>query len=159
MDKGSKGAGVTIASMVLSVIMTLVIAVLVMMQCSCQSHRQVIKETDTIGVPMIEVRTEVVHEIERVHDSIYVHDSVSVMAKNDTVYVNRWSTKYVERLKLDTISIQVRDTVPVPTPVIKQKVVKIGEKASEKYSLWGWLAVGAIALVGTWIIYIIMYRK
>lgn len=57
------------------------------------------------------------------HDSIHVHDSIWAERRGDTIFVDRWHTKYVERIKNDTINVSHADTVPVPYPVevVKEK--------------------------------------
>ena len=69
-----------------------------------------------------------------VRDSVWLHDSVSVKERGDTVFVERWHTKFRERLRTDT--------VPVPYPV---------EKLVER-QLTGWqrlrLGLGSAVLIG-----------
>ena len=51
------------------------------------------------------------------HDSIYLHDSVSVTFRYDTLYVERWHTRWRDRniLRTDTVTqTQIRtETVPI----------------------------------------------
>ena len=75
-------------------------------------------------VPVETVRTEKEY-IDRVKvDSVHVRDSVMVLVKGDTVVRERWRVEYKDRLRVDTVSVQVRDTIPVPVPVevIKHKI-------------------------------------
>lgn len=52
-------------------------------------------------------------------DSVWLHDSVFVALTGDTVRIERWRTKFVERLRVDTM-VRVRvDSVPKPYPVEK----------------------------------------
>ena len=44
-------------------------------------------------------------------DSIAIRDSVSVIARHDTVFIERWRNHYVERWRVDTVAAVRRDTV------------------------------------------------
>lgn len=74
-------------------------------------------------VPVETVRTEYVYKTDSFiqRDSIYQHDSVWVQAKGDTMLIEKWHTKYVDRwreqLRIDSF-IKV-DSVQVPYPVEK----------------------------------------
>ena len=48
-------------------------------------------------VPVIEHHTDTLIKTNVQRDSVYVHDSVTVTQKGDTVLMDRWHTKYVER--------------------------------------------------------------
>ncbi len=54
-----------------------------------------------------------------VRDSIYVHDSIYIHEKGDTVFVDRWHNKYVDRFLHDTVYNSVMDSVPVTVYVDK----------------------------------------
>jgi len=72
-------------------------------------------------IPLESVRTEVRDNYLR--DSIYLHDSVYVRNAGDTVWVERYSYKYIDRIKQD--SIHIHDSIPVPYPV---EIVKFTNK-------------------------------
>ena len=63
-------------------------------------------------VPVIEHRTDTVIKTHQRLDSIYVHDSTYIHERGDTVWVERWHTRWRDRLLLDTIYEAVHDTVP-----------------------------------------------
>lgn len=104
------------------------------------------------------VRTDTTYITRHERDSIHVHDSTHVSEKQrgDTVFVevSKWRTKYVERLKHDTIFIARHDTVPHPYPVIQevpapltwwqQMLQRIGLGALA--SMFGWIAWMVIKL-------------
>jgi hypothetical protein len=71
-------------------------------------------------VPIIEHHTDTLIKTNVQRDSVYVHDSVTVTQKGDTVLMDRWHTKYVEKQVHDTLYIAKNDTVPQPYPVIKE---------------------------------------
>ena len=62
-------------------------------------------------------------------DSIYQRDSVYLYSKGDTVFREHFNVKYREFYHRDTLNIVRSDSVRVPYPVVKDKVV---------YSLHWW---------------------
>ena len=90
----------------------LLIALMAALLSGCRS-------TKYITVP--EVHTDTLYQARIEKDSIWLHDSVFVnqWQSGDTVYLTsyKWQTKYVERLRLDTIYRARVDSVPVPVPV------------------------------------------
>ena len=76
--------------------------------------------TTTKYVPVIEHHTDTLIQTNLQRDSIYVHDSIMVSQQGDTVRIDRWHTKYVEREVHDTLYQAVHDSIPQPYPVIKE---------------------------------------
>ncbi len=74
----------------------------------------------TIHVPVetISTRIEYCDRFER--DSIYIHDSVSFVQKGDTVWLEKWHTRYRDKLFRDTTYINKVDSVAIPYLVEKQ---------------------------------------
>jgi hypothetical protein len=76
--------------------------------------------TTTKYVPVIEHHTDTLIQTKVQHDSIYINDSTVITEKGDTVKIEKWHTKYVEKQVHDTLYIAKNDTVPQPYPVIKE---------------------------------------
>ena len=76
--------------------------------------------TTTQYVPVIEHKTDTLIVTKHQHDSIHVHDSIMVSEKGDTVRIEKWHTKYIEKQVHDTTYVSKTDTVPQPYPVIKE---------------------------------------
>lgn len=76
--------------------------------------------TTTKYVPVIEHRTDTLIKTNLQHDSVYVHDSIMVSQQGDTVRIDRWHTKYVEKQVHDTTYISKTDSIPKPYPVIQE---------------------------------------
>lgn len=76
--------------------------------------------TTTKYVPVIEHRTDTLIQTNLQHDSIYVHDSIMVSQQGDTVRIEKWHTKYVEREVHDTTYISKTDSIPKPYPVVQE---------------------------------------
>lgn len=68
-------------------------------------------------VPIIEHHTDTLIKTNVQRDSVYVHDSVTVTQKGDTVLMDRWHTKYVEKQVHDTTYVSKIDSIPTPYPV------------------------------------------
>lgn len=102
-------------------------------------------KTKTVVVTVPEVRTDTTYITKQQRDSIWLHDSiyVSEKQKDDTIflYQEKWHTKYIEKLRTDTIYEHKVDSVGVPYPV---------EVKVEKQLNW-WqktrMNVGTIALI------------
>lgn len=79
----------------------------------------------TVYVPVETVRTDTLMVAHIVTDSVYVdrytHDSVYIHEKGDTVWFEKWHTRYVDRWRdrvtHDTIYKSRTDSVPVVLPV------------------------------------------
>lgn len=76
-------------------------------------------------VPVVEHRTDTMYQSIVQHDSIVQKDSIHIKEQGDTVRIERWHTKYIERHMHDTIREVSHDTVPHPYPV---EVIKKEEK-------------------------------
>ena len=76
--------------------------------------------TTTQYVPVIEHKTDTLIVTKHQHDSIHVHDSIMVSEKGDTVRIEKWHTKYVEKQVHDTLYQSKTDSIPVPYEVVKE---------------------------------------
>lgn len=73
-------------------------------------------------------------------DSIYQHDSVFIRERADTVLVERWHTKWRDRVIHDTLYMSKADTIRVPVPVERKLT-----KAERTYITIGKWSVGVVA--------------
>ena len=80
--------------------------------------------TTTKYVPVPEYHTDTVRIVQHERDSIYLSDSIYVsdFVRDDTIYktVERWRTKYIERMTHDTLYQSKVDSIPYPVEVIKE---------------------------------------
>ena len=76
--------------------------------------------TTTQYIPVIEHKTDTLIQMKVVHDSIYINDSTVVTEKGDTVRIEKWHTKYIEKQVHDTTYVAKHDSIPVPYEVIKE---------------------------------------
>ena len=65
--------------------------------------------TKYVEVPVVHNDTTIVTKHQR--DSIWMHDSIMVSEKGDTVRIEKWQTKYVEKQVHDTTYIAKVDTI------------------------------------------------
>jgi hypothetical protein len=71
-------------------------------------------------VTVEKVRNDTTFITKLVKDSVWLHDSVLVREKGDTVRIEKWHTKYIEKVRVDTSYVATHDTIPQPYPVIKE---------------------------------------
>ena len=88
------------------------IAMMVMMYlCSCTTTRVVTVE---------KVKTDTTYITKHQRDSVWLHDSIHVTERGDTIRIEKWHTKYIEREVHDTLYRAKTDSIPVPYEVIKE---------------------------------------
>lgn len=84
--------------------MTLMLMVLcVLMMCSCKSQERVVTVYSHTTDTLIQTKVE--------RDSIYARDSIYVRDRGDTVWIERWHTRWRERLLADTVYVAKCDTL------------------------------------------------
>lgn len=85
--------------------------------------------TTTKYVPVPEYHTDTVRIVQHHRDSIYLSDSIYVsdFVRDDTVYktIERWRTKYIERMSHDTLYQSKTDSIPYPVEVTKEVPAKL----------------------------------
>lgn len=79
--------------------------------CSC---------TTTKYVEVEKVRIDTTYITQHQRDSIWMHDSILVREKDDTVWFEKWHTKYIEKQIHDTLYSASHDTIPVICEVEKE---------------------------------------
>jgi hypothetical protein len=100
--------------------MLFAVAFLALLMYSCKSIEY---------VPVIEkeVHHDSIYFTKVQRDSVWLHDSISVKEKGDTIRIEKWHTKYIEREMHDTIYQAKRDSIPVPYEVIKEVPAKLSK--------------------------------
>jgi len=73
--------------------------------------------TTTKYVTVPEYHTDTLIQTKLQKDSVWLHDSTYIHDNGDTVLVEKWHTKYKEKLVHDTTYISKTDTIPKPYPV------------------------------------------
>lgn len=124
----------------------IVVFILCLFLCGC---------TTTKYVEVEKVRIDSTYITKHQRDSIWLHDSVFVKDKGDSVWVERWHTKYIEKQIHDTLVQATHDTIPV--------ICEVEKEVPAQLSSWqkllikaGYLALAALIAC---IIYIIIKIK
>ena len=101
----------SICHIVMMILMFLVVLAVMAMCSSC---------TTTQYIPVPEYHTDTLIVTQHQRDSIWMHDSIRVTEKGDTVRIEKWHTKYVEKQVHDTTYVSKTDSIPQPYPVEKE---------------------------------------
>lgn len=99
--------------------------------CSCKTVSPCIQETITIDSVRVEYKLDSVYLYER--DSVFVHE------KRDTVFVERWKTRYKDVLKIQ------RDTVMDTKTEVQVQRVEVTPRFA-KFCYW-WFGISAFLLI------------
>ena len=124
----------------------LVILVVVLM-AGCKTKERV--------VTVEKVRNDTTYITKHQRDSVWLHDSIHVTEKGDTIRIERWHTKYIEKATHDTLYQATHDTIPQPYPV---------EKLVERELTW-WqqtrmhLGEALLAIAGIAVVVFVVRRK
>ena len=97
--------------------------------------------TTTRYVPVEHHTTDTLRITQHQRDSIWLHDSIHVSEKGDTIRIEKWHTRYIERLSHDTLYQSVRDSIPVPYEVIKEVPAKLSSLQT------GLMVIGLISIL------------
>ena len=124
----------TVGDMLMGFILGLIVCLLITMCSSC---------TTTKYVPVVEHKTDTLVVNKLQIDSIYRYDSISVRDKGDTVWVERWHTRWENHLARDTVYISRTDSVPV--------VVNVEKHVAQPLAWWKqwlmWIGVTSLAFL------------
>ena len=67
-------------------------------------------------IPVETIKHDSIYITQHQRDSIYLHDSIFHKEKGDTILIEKWHTKYIEKQVHDTLIQIERDTIPQPYP-------------------------------------------
>lgn len=123
---------------VILIVSAILMTAVVMMCHSCKQY-----------IPVKEVHTDTLYQSRVERDSIYLHDSVHIKERGDTVFYERWHTKYVDKLRIDTLYQSRTDSIPVPYEVIKK----------EKYTPTFVKVLAWVGAIGIFLFFVIIIKK
>lgn len=131
-DRRESESGEVIKQIVKTLLVCLAFALLGWLLTGC---------TTTKYMPVIETHTDTLIHTVHHRDSIHVTDSTVIREKGDTVFVDRWHTRWHDRTLHDTIYQARHDSIPVP--------YKVTEYVERKRSTmeWGLILIGVVALM------------
>ena len=110
---------------------------------SCKSKERIVTVTDT------EYRDRIV----ATHDTAIIRDSVLVAIRGDTVFKEKYLSRYVTRYVHDTLSVILRDSVAYPVEV-PAKLSKSQQYRIEHYARHVALLLMLLSASVSYIIYI-----
>ena len=94
-------------------IVGVVVLVCLMLMSSLFSGCKTITKTEVVEKVRIDTLKETIWQ----KDSVWIHDSIYIHQKGDTVLVEKWHTKWMERLLTDTVYQSKIDSIPYPVTV------------------------------------------
>ena len=103
--------------------------------------------TTTKYVEVERIRTDTTYITKWQKDSVWLHDSIHIKERGDTVMIERWHTKYVEKQVHDTTYVATHDTIPQPYPIETIKMVEKELSWWQKLRLWIG-NIGLLAILG-----------
>lgn len=116
--------------------MLVAVAVLALMMCSCKS-------IEYVPVVEHEVHHDSIYFTKIQKDSVWLHDSILIKDRGDTVTIEKWHTKYVEKQVHDTTYVAKVDSIPVPYEVTKYVEKKLS-KTQKALMIIGIIALMAV---------------
>jgi hypothetical protein len=105
--------------------------------------------TKVVTVEKVRNDTTIITKWQR--DSVWLHDSVTVREKGDTVLMEKWHTKYIEKQIHDTTYVAKHDTIPQPYPVEKKVPAELSWWQRLRIILGNFVILAVIAIAGYWV--------
>lgn len=110
---------------------------------SCRSVRYVPVET---------IKHDSLYITQHQKDSIYIHDSIYQKEKGDTVLIEKWHTRYIEKQVRDTL-IQIQsDTIPQPYPYEVEVPAQLSWWQKTRMHIGEITIIALLVLLGSWIV-------
>ena len=105
-------------------------------------------------MPVEHTHTDTLLITKQQRDSIWLHDSIHVKEKGDTILIEKWHTKYIEKMVHDTIYRSRVDSISVP--------VKVTEYVERELTWWEEtkmkMGVCMMLMMGLLVLYLIIKR-
>ena len=108
-----------IRNLLTAAIVLCLMAIIAAMMSSCTTTRVITVET-------LKHDTTYISKIER--DSVWMHDSIHIKEKGDSVIIERWHTKWRDRLLIDTLYQSKTDSIFVVKTIEKKKELSWWQK-------------------------------
>ena len=125
-----------------------IIALLMACLCSCAQlkHRPLIADESK------ETHAKIVYKY--THDTVYLQDSSITTFRNDTIFAEKWHTKYIAKIVKDTV--RLNDTVFLTKTVTK---ITSPQKPSLKEKVGGFILTTGIIILFLFIFYLLIRLK
>ncbi len=103
-------------------------------------------------VPIETIKHDSVYITQHQKDSIYIHDSIYQKEKGDTVLIEKWHTRYIEKQVRDTL-IQIQsDTIPQPYPYEVEVPAQLSWWQKTRMHIGEITIIALLVLLGSWIV-------
>lgn len=103
-------------------------------------------------VPVETIKHDSLYITQHQKDSIYIHDSIYQKEKGDTVLIEKWHTKYIEKQVRDTLIQIQRDTIPQPYPYEVEVPAQLSWWQKTRMRMGEIALVALLVLLGSWIV-------
>jgi len=103
-------------------------------------------------VPIETIKHDSVYITQHQKDSIYIHDSIYHKEKGDTVLIEKWHTRYIEKQVRDTLIQIQRDTIPQPYPYEVEVPAQLSWWQKTRMRMGEIALVALLVLLGSWIV-------
>lgn len=99
-------------------------------------------------VPVETVKHDSIYITQHQKDSVYIHDSIYQKEKGDTLILEKWHTKYIEKQVHDTLIQVERDTIPQPYPYEVEVPAKLSWWQKTRIHIGEVTLIALLALAG-----------
>lgn len=103
-------------------------------------------------VPIETIKHDSIYITQHQKDSIYIHDSIYQKEKGDTLIIEKWHTKYIEKQVRDTLIQIERDTIPQPYPYEVEVPAQLSWWQKTRMRMGEIALVALLVLLGSWIV-------
>ena len=103
-------------------------------------------------VPVETIRHDSIYITQHQKDSIYLHDSIHIHEKADTILIEKWHTKYIEKQVRDTLIQIEMDTIPQPYPYEVEVPAQLSWWQKTRMHIGEVSLVALLVLIGSWIV-------
>lgn len=99
-------------------------------------------------VPVETIKYDSIYITQHQRDSIYLHDSIFHKEKGDTILIEKWHTKYIEKQVHDTLIQIERDTIPQPYPYEVEVPAQLSWWQKTRMHIGEFTLIGMLCLAG-----------
>lgn len=103
-------------------------------------------------VPIETIKHDSIYITQHQKDSIYIHDSIYQKEKGDTVLIEKWHTRYIEKITKDTLIQIERDTIPQPYPYEVEVPAQLSWWQKTRMHIGEITIIALLVLLGSWIV-------
>ena len=103
-------------------------------------------------VPVETIKHDSIYITQHQKDSIYLHDSIHIKEQADTILIEKWHTKYIEKQVHDTLIQVERDTIPQPYPYEVEVPARLSWWQKTRMHIGEVTLIALLAIGGYWFV-------